>query len=126
MITVHPPQIELSQTEQRLLDQIWMDEEQLARVKVRPPEFADQYSPDFVSFDPDGNQLEKTQFVTRTIERTVTKLKRLWGHFGSKNSCCLAYICEYDRGQTDICMALWIERDGAWRKAFHHENANFG
>lgn len=126
MIAEKQNQTEFTHSEQEIIDQIWLNEEDLARASTLSPKLAAQVAADFVSFDAQGKTIEKSQFVAKIGQATKSKFTRLWGHFGSDDSCCLAYLREQNNGGVDMCMALWIERDGTWRKAFHHENEKFG
>jgi len=128
MIAVNPSLSELSPTEQETIDQIWLQEEQLVTPTARQSDLAEIIASDFVSFDDQGNAIAKQGYVNQLSEGSAkgTAISRLWAHFGSENSCCLAYLQETENAKPDICMALWIERDGAWQKTFHHQNAKFG
>lgn len=128
MIAVNPNQNELTATEQDIVDQIWQREEQLAAPSAVSGDVANMVASDFVSFDAQGNTVAKHEYVDQLNNNDFERagITRLWAHFGSENSCCLAYMREAERTQPDICMALWIERDGAWQKTFHHQNAKFG
>jgi len=126
MIAVEQIQTELSQSKQDVIDQIWLDEEMLAIANQEAAELAAYIAPDFVSFAADGSTTAKSDYVQQISKGPKVKLKRLWGHFGSENSCCLAYMREREDGIVDICMSLWIECNGSWKKTFHHENVKFG
>ncbi len=128
MIAVNPSQSELSPTEQETVDQIWLQEEQLVTPAARQDDVAKMIASDFVSFDVQGNAVAKQTYVEQLSKSFVDGLgiTRLWAHFGSESSCCLAYLLNTDNAKPDICMALWICRDGTWQKTFHHQNAKFG
>ncbi|MCZ4272778.1 hypothetical protein [Maritalea porphyrae] len=126
MIAVKQIQTEISTSKQSIIDQIWLSEEQLAFAEMQSADLAAHVASDFVSFDVDGNAIAKSDYIEQIGQAADVNMTRLWGHFGSKDSCCLAYLREKNDGVVDICMALWIERDGNWYKTFHHENLKFG
>lgn len=103
--------------EEQIKAQLWAYERELL-VEAQSGRLAD----DFVCFDETGAALGKSdnrQFVT------ANELTPLWAKFGAANSCCLAYLIRQADGSSSVCMALWIERDGVWKKVFHHHNANY-
>jgi len=125
MIAKTQVQTEQSAPKQEIIDQIWLNEQKLANVGTDVA-VLDKIAMDFVSFDASGNTIAKSEYADRLSTTSEVKLTRLWGHFGSEQSCCLAYQKVHNSGVVDICMALWIEVDGAWRKSFHHQNVKFG
>ena len=118
MIAQQTPKIELTVNQQNMLDNIWHNEELLLAVGSNRSAVA----ADFVSFDGDGSSVAKTEYCAELTATGSNRVRRLWGYFGSSDSCCLAYIRTDISGSESVCLVLWIERDGNWTKTFHHEN----
>lgn len=112
-----------SPTEGEVKAQLWQFERQLldhALGEADTPRIAD----DFVRFDEAGEAHGKSS-IEGDVSSATGKMSPLWAHFGSADSCCLAYLIAEQDGSTSVCMALWILKNGAWQKTFHHQNANY-
>lgn len=114
---------ELSASQQDMLAQIWQREEALQTASSDLTNCA--LATDFVSFDARGSTLARAEYCADLVTTKKQNIVRLWGYFGSNDSCCLAYNRTDNHGNENVCLVLWIERDGEWRKAFHQENQKF-
>ena len=124
-LEVNPKSAAHSSTEQAQIDYLWDLERSLGgdTSSVGGETLVAQ---DFVSFDELGAAIAKSE-IDRVLDHAtdLSEPKLLWAHFGSAQSCCLAYLCPQNDGKPTVCMALWIERDGQWQKVFHHKNTNY-
>jgi len=124
MIAEQFQKAELSADQKQLLEEIWRKEESFhAETGDRSNELV---AVDFVSFAENGDEISIGDDVIIPDKGTQQgEIQRLWGHFGSPTSCFLTYMQNDENEQGQICLALWIKRDGEWRKTFHHQNAEF-
>jgi hypothetical protein len=110
-----------SSTKESIKAQLWQFERQLLAKALDEDARNALIADDFVQFDESGDARDKSgESATLTGE-----ISPLWAHFGSANSCCLAYLVPQSDGSSAVCMALWIFKADKWQKTFHHQNLNY-
>ena len=125
MLEPKPNTEPLDASKRELIDELWALELSLGE-NLGNGNVVENVAADFISFDELGEAIAKSDFdqLLAQSER-ISEPKLLWAHFGSEDSCCLAYLRPMGSEKPTVCMALWINRDGEWQKVFHHKNTNY-
>lgn len=79
------------------------------------------FAADFVSFDPQGNQLTGEQFASQmhSTGLLAEKARLMWCEQGQQDSYCIAFRVPETNGQMTTHLSLWRMIDKEWRKQFH-------